>query len=218
MPASLAGTTSLFLDSLAPEMSFPGRVLLTNRWLFGPLLIAGFARLEPLDARVRTTTAVTIFESGVKENVLPVRARAVVNFRIHPNDSIDSVVEHARDSIDDERVELQVGVRSPPRQPSPVSSVDSQAYLDLSKTIRSVFPGTAVVPYLVVGGTDARHYYRLTDNVYRFGPFIYGPETLRLAHGTNERISVDNLVRGVQFFVERIRSGAGAAPGVASSR
>jgi carboxypeptidase PM20D1 len=183
-------------------------VLLTNRWLFGPLLIAGFARLEPLDAMVRTTTAVTIFESGVKENVLPVRARAVANFRIHPNDSVDSVVEHARDSIDDERVELQIGVRSPPRPPSSVSPVDSQAYLGLSKTIRSVFSGTAVVPYLVVGGTDARHYYRLTENVYRFRPFVYGPETLRLAHGTNERISVENLVRGVQFFVERIRTGA----------
>ena len=217
MPASLAGTTSLFLDSLAPEVSFPARVLLTNRWLFGPLLIAGFARLEPLDAMVRTTTAVTIFESGVKENVLPVRARAIANFRIHPNDSIDSVVEHVRDTIDDERIELQVGVSSPPTPPSPVSSVDSQAYLGLSKTIRSVFQGTAVVPYLVMGRTDSRHYYRLTDNVYRFAPFTFGSEALRLAHGTNERISVENLVRGVQFFVEHIRSAAGAARGAGSS-
>jgi carboxypeptidase PM20D1 len=162
---------------------------------------------------MRTTTAVTIFEAGVKENVLPARARAVVNFRIHPNDSIDSVVVHVRNSVDDPRIELQVGGRSKPREPSPVSPVDSEGFLGLSRTIRSVFPEAAVLPYLVIGGTDARHYYRLTDQVYRFGPYVYGRDSLLLPHGTNERISVENLVRGVQFYVERMRVGAGPEAG-----
>ena len=209
MPARLGGVTGLFLDSLAPELGFPARVVLANRWLFGPLLVAALSRSQAMDAMLRTTTAVTIFQSGVKENLLPVRADAVANFRIHPDDSIDSVVEHVRRTIGDDRIDLDVGVRSTPRPASIVSPVDSEAYLELSRTIRSVFPGTAVLPYLVIAGTDARHYDSLTDRVYRFGPFVYGPEILRLAHGTNERISVENLARAVQFFAERIRSGAG---------
>jgi carboxypeptidase PM20D1 len=211
MPASLGGVTALFLDTLAPELGFRARVVLANRWLFGPLLPWAFSRLPVMDAMQRTTTAVTIFQSGVKENVLPTQARAVANFRIHPSDTVESVVDHVRDTIDDERIALQVGVRSPPQEPSPVSPVDSKGFTTLERTIRAVFPGTAVVPYLVLGGTDARHYQRLSDDVYRFLPFVFGPEALRLAHGSNERISIDNLAGGVRFYVRLLRAGAGAA-------
>jgi carboxypeptidase PM20D1 len=209
LPARIDGTTALFLDTLAPELPFPARAVLANRWLFGPLLPLAFARAPALDAMVRSTTAVTIFEAGVKENVLPARARAVVNFRIHPDDDIETIREHVRRTVDDDRIELQVGVRTPPRNPSPVSPVDSEAYTTLARAIRSVFPDTVVVPYLLVGGSDARHYYRVSDDVYRFLPFSYGPESIRLAHGTNERISIENLEQGVRFYVQLLRTAAG---------
>lgn len=208
MPAHLSGTTALFLDWLAPELPLPARIVLANRWFFSPLLVAGFSRETFLDAMIRTTTAVTIFHAGVKPNVLPVRARAVVNFRIHPEDDVDSVVKHVRSSIDDERVRLEVGAGGPPRNPGPQSPVDGEAFAGLERSIRAVFPGTVVVPYLTLGGTDGRHYQRLSDAVYRFTPFEYDAESVRLAHGTNERITVENLVRGVRFYTERIRSGA----------
>ena len=212
MPASLDGVTALFLDTLAPELGFPARFVLANRWLFGPLVPLAFSRVPALDAMVRTTTAVTLFQAGVKENVLPSRARAVANFRIHPSDTIESVTDHVRRTIDDERITLQVGVRSEPRNPSPVSSADTEGFATVEEAIRAVFPGTVVVPYLVVGGTDARHYHRVSDDVYRFLPFVYGQEALRLAHGSNERITVQNLVGGVSFYDRLLRAGAGQAP------
>ncbi len=210
MPASLDGVTSLFLDTLAPELGFVERIALANRWLFGPLIPLFFSRVPPLDAMIRTTTAVTIFQAGVKENVLPSSARVVANFRIHPNDSVESVTQHVRRTIADERIELQVGVRNAPRAPSRMSPVDTQGYDTIRRTIRAVFPGTVVVPYLVVGGTDARHYDRLSDEVYRFAPFVFGRDSMQLAHGTNEHISIDNLVGGVTFYDRLIRVGAGS--------
>ena len=146
----------------------------------------------------------------MKENVLPSSARVVANFRIHPNDSVESVTQHVRRTIADERIELQVGVRNAPRAPSRVSPVDTQGYDTIRRTIRAVFPGTVVVPYLVVGGTDARHYDRLSDEVYRFAPFVFGRDSMQLAHGTNEHISIDNLVGGVTFYDRLIRVGAGS--------
>jgi carboxypeptidase PM20D1 len=209
MPAGLDGTTALFLDALAPELTFPARVVLANRWLFAPLLRLGFARVPFADAMQRSTTAVTIFEAGVKENVLPIRARAVANFRIHPRDTIDTVVEHVRRTVAPD-VSLQVGVRSPPRNPSAVSSVDGEGFVQLASTIRAVFPETVVVPFLTLGGTDGRHYHRVSDDVYRFLPFSYGSDALRLAHGTNEHITLENLVRGVRFYLRLIEvAGAG---------
>ena len=68
-----------------------------------------------------------------------------------------------------------------------------------------------MVPYLVVGGTDARHYHRVSENVYRFSPFSLGQDALRLAHGTNERISQENLGGAVRFYVRLLENAAGAA-------
>lgn len=211
MPSRIDGVTESFLDALAPELPFRARLVLANRWLFGGLLEWGFRQLPPLAAMTRTTTAVTIFDAGVKENVLPIRANAVANFRIHPRDRIEDVVEHVRRTVADERVRLQVGMRSQPREPSPVSPVGAAAFVALQRTIRTVFPEAIVAPYLVVGGTDARHYARLTENVYRFSPYVMGADAMKLAHGTNEHIRLGNLTRGVRFFRQLLRDAAGPA-------
>jgi carboxypeptidase PM20D1 len=210
MPASIDGVTGLFLDYLAPELPFAARIVLANRWLFGPMVEFVFSRVSALDAMTRTTTAVTIFEAGTKENVLPLRARALANFRIHPSDTISGVADHVRRTIDDSRIQIQVDVRTPPRNPSLMSSVETDAFAQLQRTIAEVFPDAAAVPYLVLGGTDARHYQDLSPNVYRFLPYVLGREALQLAHGVDERISVENVGRAVRFYVRLIRGAAGS--------
>jgi carboxypeptidase PM20D1 len=211
LPAQIDGTTALFLDHLGPELSLPLRAAIANRWLLGPLLELALARSPATDAMLRTTTAATLLEAGVKENVLPIRARAVVNFRIHPRDSVAAVVEHVRRVVDDERIELEVGLRSEPREPSPLSPVDSEAFALIARTAREIVPETVAVPYLVLGGTDARHYIELTPRIYRFGPFEYGRDALVRAHGTDERISAANLVSAVRFYRRLVERSAGPA-------
>lgn len=206
MPGAIDGATASLLDELAPHLGFWPRVVVANRWLFGPFIAWGFTRLPTLDALLRTTTAVTIFEAGVKENVLPIRARAIANFRIHPRDDIEAVARHVRETIRDDRIELQIGVRSKPRNPSPISPVDSAAFRLIQRTVGEVFAGVAAVPYLVIGGTDARHYYLVSDNVYRFSPYVLGQEAVRLIHGTDEHVGFENLAGGVRFFVQLLRS------------
>lgn len=210
MPSRIGDTTRLMARYVGPELGFPARLLLANLWLFGyPLRAALVDALPPLAAMTRTTTGATIFESGFKENVLPRRAWAAVNFRILPGDTVDDVVEHVRRTIDDERIEIQVGLRSPPRNPSGVSRVDSEGFAVLQRTIGEIFPQAVVAPYLVLGGTDARHYQPLGPNVYRFNPFEYGSEALKLAHGRDERISLPNLERAVRFYRRLIQNANG---------
>lgn len=213
MPGRIDGTTALFFDYLGPELSLPLRSVFANRWLFDPLLELALARNPATDAMLRTTTAATLVEGGVKENVLPIRARAVVNFRIHPRDSIDSVVDHVREVVDDGRISLQIGLRSEPREPSPVSPVDSEAFDEISRAAREVFPGAIAVPFLVLGGTDARHYVDTTPRLYRFAPFEFGRDGLTRAHGTDERIAVENLISGVRFYRRLLERSVGPAAG-----
>jgi carboxypeptidase PM20D1 len=208
MPGGLGGATRSMLEYAGAEAPFLFRVVLANLWLFGGALEWGFASQPPLDAMLRTTTAPTVIEGGVKENVLPRRARAAVNFRILPGNTVESVLEHVRRTVKDERVQVQLSTRPTPRNPSPVSPVDTAAFAALQGTIREIFSEAVVVPYLVLGGTDARHYVELTDAIDRFAPFVYDEDARTRIHGLDERISIQSLGDAVRFYVRLLENTA----------
>lgn len=183
--------------------SFPLSVVFANLWLFGPLVEQGLLQVPQAAAMVRTTTAVTMFNAGVKSNVLPSRAEAVVNFRLYPGDSVEDVVGHVQSAVDDERVAIEV--RSA-REASSVSPYDGEAFELLSRTIGQVFPGSLVGPTLSPGGTDSRHFRGISPNVYGFMPVVFEREDLKRMHGTNERVSVDGFADGVRFYAQLIRN------------
>ena len=200
MPSTLSGPIRDLLTYTGPEMAFAQRMVFGNLWLFGPVVERVLASAAATNASIRTTTAATVFQGGVKDNVLPSKARAVVNFRILPGDSIDGVIEHVRKTIDDPRI--GVATLGWANEPTPVSSVESDSFLTLMRTIRQIFPDVTVAPSLVLGGTDSRHYVKLSDDVYRFVPHSMHEEDLGRVHGTNERIGVDNYAQIVRFYVQ----------------
>ena len=76
---------------VAPHASFGYKLILGNLWLFSSILSSILSK-GSTDAIQRTTTAVTIIKGGIKSNVLPSEASAVVNHRIHPADTIETVI------------------------------------------------------------------------------------------------------------------------------
>lgn len=204
MPAALRGATAAMFDYLGPEMPFTRRLALANRWLFGGLIERQFGSSPEGNAMLRTTTAPTIFQAGVKDNVLPSSARAVVNFRIMPGDSQTSVFERVTDIIDDPRIKIEP--LADLSEPSPMSDLQSESFQGLQRTIRQLFPDAVVSPWLTVGGTDSRYFVSLTPNVYRFSPVILGQGDLNRAHGKDERMSVEACGTLVTFYVQLLRN------------
>jgi carboxypeptidase PM20D1 len=192
------------LETVGREMAFPRRLVLANLWLFSPLVERRFAEMPAADTMMRTSTAVTIVEGGVKANVLPSKARAVVNFRIAPGDSVAGVLDHLRRMVDDPRV--QVHEPSEAREPSPVAPTDSQGFRLVERTIRQLFPDAIVAPYLLPGGTDSRHYAEFVSEVYRFAAMRVATDDLPRAHGTDERLSIDALGEMIAFYVQLLRA------------
>jgi carboxypeptidase PM20D1 len=205
MPLKVETATRHLFCTLAPEMSFAMRMVFANLWLFAGLVKRQLAASPVTNALVRTTTAATIFEAGVKENILPPRARAVVNFRVLSSDTVAGVVEHAQRAISDPRVEIKPlgGFKS---EPSFVSDTASPSFKSLVRTIRQVFPGVLVAPGLVLGGTDSRHYAALTRSIYRFSPIRVTGEDLDRIHGTDERISIEGYGQVVRFYLQLIQN------------
>jgi carboxypeptidase PM20D1 len=204
MPARIDGPTADLLDTLAPETPLASRVVLANRWLFGPLLERQLAGKPATDAMLRSTMAFTRLRAGNKENVLPGEAEALVNVRLLPGDTVDDVIAHMRAAIDDPRVEIRLA--SPPFARVPPMAMNSAGYRLLEKSTRQVFADSLVAPVLVIGGTDSRHFAPIADEIYRFSPVRAAPEDLARYHGTDERISVANYAEMIRFYVQCLRN------------
>jgi carboxypeptidase PM20D1 len=159
------------------------------------------------NALIRTTAAPTMLEGSVKDNVLPARARAVVNFRLLPGDTVQGLLAHVRRVVADPRVEVRpFGPLT--AEPSPISPTDGEAFAALHRTIAEIFPAAVVAPYLVVGATDARHFTGLTPNVYRFTPMWVSPADMARIHGTDERVAVGAYADAIRFYHQLIRNTA----------
>jgi carboxypeptidase PM20D1 len=203
-PAS-AKYTNITFDAVGSHASFITRFVMANQWLTEPLIISQMLKEQKTAAGVRTTTAVTMLKGSSKSNILPTKASAVVNFRILPGETTETVLAHVKSIINDERISYEVFMAN---NPSKVSSTENIGYQLLSQTIREFANDTLVAPYLVMGGTDSKHFYPLTDSVYRFLMIRVNPETMKLIHGIDEHISIDNYVMSIQFFHELLRKSA----------
>jgi carboxypeptidase PM20D1 len=208
MAARLEGPTRELFDRIGPQFPTLQRLVFANLWLTRPLVIHRLEGLPTTNAMVRTTTAVTMFHAGTKDNVLPSSAKAAVNFRILPGDSIANVVEHVRNVVDDARVQIKIGGRFS-SEPSSVSSTDSESFRTLERAIHGVSPDVIVAPYLVVVVTDARYYSEISRSVFRFLPLRLTSRDLERMHGVDERIGVGDYERAVRTYWQLIIEAAG---------
>ncbi|NUT01819.1 MAG: M20/M25/M40 family metallo-hydrolase [Sphingomonas sp.] len=203
MPARMGGPAGAMLDGIAPYSSLAMRTALANRWLTEPLVQRQLLAVSSTAAAIRTTTAPTILSAGTKDNVIPQSARAVVNHRILPGDTVESVLEHDRRVIDDPQVRVRPA--SFQQDPGTPVSPDSAEYRQFRALVRSSFPEAGVSPGLVVGATDGRHYQGVAKAVLRFVPITMRKGDLTRFHGNDERIAIADYMRAIAFY-ERLMS------------
>ena len=206
LPASLEGPGGLGLRELGSELPFLPRLALANTWLLEPLLVRQLSAIATTNALIRTTTAPTMIAAGVKDNVLPAQARAVVNFRIAPGDTIDSVKRHVRQVVRNPAIQVEECCTGA-AEPSPVAERGGPGYRIVADAIAALAPDAVVTQGLVIGGTDSKHYARVSANVYRFLPLRIAPADLPRYHGTNERIDIRNYGEIIAFYMAVLRDG-----------
>lgn len=204
LPAKLTTTVKSFMDYLGPEMGFLNKLAFANKGILSPLIIKQYEKGPAGNALVRTTTSPTIFNSGVKDNIIPQTASATVNFRILPETTSEDVIAHAKKIIADNRITITKGAIF--AEPSKISSTDSMGFNTLNKTILEIFPDVLVAPNLVVGATDSRHFNNVSENIYRFSPIKLNNATKKSFHGLNERLAVEDFRNAIRFYVQLIQN------------
>jgi len=202
LPHHLTPPARTYLDTLASGQPFPKSLIL--RLLKRPALADRVLRLLPasvalpLRAILANTAAPTVLRAGYKVNVIPGEAEAEVDGRSLPGQSTADLVAEVQAVVGRE-IEVLVARELPPVEtPAPSPLWDA-----IVQTLGEHHPGALVVPTLVPGFTDAKHWSRLGARCYGFFPVRFpedGPRFTDLFHGHDERIPVDGLKWGVRVL------------------
>lgn len=204
MPGRFGGLVQSTFNPISVELPFLYRAALANLWLFRPLIERQLSAIPHTNAALRTTVAPTMFQAGIRRNVLPAHAEAIVNFRIHPSDDVESVLAYIERTINNPEIEIRVLEGA--RNPSTISDTESPSFQQLKHSIWETFGEIPIAPSIFVAASDSRYFLELTDNIYRFRPIRARPEDRHRIHGTDERINVENYDEMIQFQIRIIKN------------
>lgn len=199
--ARLSAPLEAMLRELAAHSTFAYRIVFANLWLFRPLVLKILTSNHETAAMVRSTYGLTELEGGPAANVIPLAAKATVNVRVDPNETIDVALARIKECFDGQ-TDFQVRNTT---EPSPVSPFDDQVFDYLRSVTKSIYPRAGVAPYIQSSSTDSRFFARVYPRVYRFAGVLYRGDQRAAIHGQNESIDVDAYKRGVGFYTEFIR-------------
>ncbi len=204
MPSELISPIKYFIDYIGPELSSKEKFIFSNSYLLSSSILSKWESTFP--AMVRTTMAPTIIKGGHKSNILPHTAKATINFRIRQGNTINDVKNHVISIINDDDIKFRVLDKDSSSNPSKVSSISSPSFNVIHKTIKERFPEVIVAPGLVLGATDSRHFQKISKDIYRFMPIKLSSSELSMFHGHNEKISVNEYLEMIQFYIQLIKN------------
>ena len=198
--ADFSPSTQDFMKALGPEMPFTNKMAFANFWLFKPMVTSIYESSAAGNAMIRTTLVPTIIQAGVKDNVVPTVASATINLRLLPGDTSDEMMEKIRSIVNDDRVKL-TEMTAFAAEPSAVTSPETFAYRKIDTVIKKSYSGLVTSPFLMIGGTDSRHFSEVSDGIIKFSPMT-DPVGF---HGVDERVSLESYKTSLWFFEQLLR-------------
>ena len=195
---AITGPVRDMFAALAPDMSFPFRLLFGNLWLFAPLIKAVMPKVSAqAGALLQTTVAFTMAQGSAAPNVLPETASVTANIRFMTHQGKDESLAILKRLADRYGLEMEVLLA---RDCSPLTDTGSGMFGLVRRCVGEAFPEAGVSPYVMLGGTDARHYAADCPCTVRFAPTVLTPQQLGSMHARNENLGIDALARAVDFY------------------
>ncbi len=154
------------------------------------------AAARMLGAVIKHTTNPTMLSAGYKVNVVPGEATAHVDGRFLPgyeDEFFDTLAELVGDDITIDYVSRQSGLET---------TFDGDLVEAMTASLLDEDPDAIVAPYLMSGGTDAKHWHKMDIRCFGFAPLRLPADLdfTALFHGVDERVPTDSLEFGARVF------------------
>jgi acetylornithine deacetylase/succinyl-diaminopimelate desuccinylase-like protein len=190
-----------FVESsdLSPEMT---------AMLLDPIAVADFVETSPdlgiarmVHACTHTTLAPTVLHGGTKTNIIPDVVDLQLDIRTLPGQDAGTVRMLLDEALGDLASQVEIsGISDDDASESPL---DTPLWDSLRRATEALVPGATTVPFIQVGATDARFFRRKGTVAYGagiFSPKISFGDFLTMFHGHNERIDVESIQLGTEFW------------------
>jgi len=198
-PNKLVPTVESFFRQVSPLMKGIQGFAMRHARALGPLFFSVAGANPSVASMLHTTVAMTQLEGSAADNVLPSEVRAVINLRLLQPWTVESATAFIKKAINDERVRIKTyNLATGPIPANP--GYERSGWPEIRSALNEAWPGIPMLPFIMVATTDSRHYKELADNIFRFSPHKMNPEDLGGIHGHDERISEENLRRGLAFY------------------
>jgi acetylornithine deacetylase/succinyl-diaminopimelate desuccinylase-like protein len=150
------------------------------------------------NSMLRDTVSPTVLQAGIRQNVIPAEARAVLNIRLLPGNTVTPLLAKLQNLVNDPEIRFEVQPNAGETAPS--SSVTSELYNTISKEAKQQFPGAIVVPEMSTGATDSVPLRLRNVQSYGLLPFPMTESDLARKHADDERLPVDSFRKGIDFL------------------
>lgn len=170
-----------------------------------PGAIERLSAKPPYNAQLRTTCVATELTAGHAENALPQLARATVNCRIVPGETVESVQATLVRVLDSPLIQLSLAPRDTPSSPSPLNA---ELVAAIEKVGARFWPGIPVLPTMSAGATDSRFLRNAGIPTYGHSGLAQDIFDVR-AHGKDERVMVKAFDDGQRYLYELVKELAG---------
>lgn len=167
-----------------------------------------------LHALLRDTMVITMIDAGIKPNVIPGEAKAVVNTRLLPGTTTDQMIAEIKQAIGDPAIDVSLMTAMSQQEArelylmrtnAPSSPVDTVLYAALERNAKQVWKDAVLVPTLFEAGTDASAWRDRNIPVYGIYPYPLDDDILSRMHGNDERIGVEAIKQGVDWIYNTLR-------------
>lgn len=201
--AKMNPTVVEMFHRLGPHAKGAFGFVLRHAGFFSPLLSKVLPKISPAGAAmIKTTMAFTMCEGSKAENVLPETAWLNINTRFIQHQGIEETKSILEPLCRKHSLEMEFSDCRAPQKPV---DYKGDAFKLVERTVHEIYPNTVPTPYVMTGGTDAYHYWPVTDNAIRFAPLAINSQQLKSIHGLDENIDASSLPGGVDFYKAIIR-------------
>ena len=185
--------TKAMFQSLAPYCSFPMKLLMSNLWLFGPILLKVLPKMNATaGGMIGTTCNFQKIEGGVTEKIC---TSSVMLRNINEEDlkadyaAFKAVADKYGITLETERDEYYAP-----------ADMDSAAYAYTMDCLAKIFPRFPAAPYILPAGTDAWRLTPVCDCVLRFAPTRMSKQQLGSIHAADENLDISAIAEAAAFY------------------
>ncbi len=195
MPVHFTEPVEEMFLRLGKQIPFKERMAFANRWLFEKMIAKAAESDGQQNALFHTTLVPTLINAGIKDNVIPSVATAIVNCRLLPSETLDNVEAFMKKQMADDRVAIRRLNEEFYNAPA-ITSFTGKGFQHVEglvyKTVKDVLP----VPFQLMGTTDSRHFQDISEAVIRFTPFT----DVKGYHGIDEHIELADFRQMIFFY------------------